>query len=94
MADQLVISESTINQFVQNLNNSSSGLTQRTLDPNDSATTITVNGKIHSAFSDQNTLVTTLQGSVAQEIANLKLIANEFIEIDEEVADGYEEEGN
>ena len=69
MADRLVISEEAIQQFKQNLSNSNAGLNQRTLSPDDTMTTIAVNGKIHTAFEEQNSLVSLLKGNAEQKNA-------------------------
>ena len=89
MAEQLVISEETIQQFKQDLSNGSSGLVQRTLSPDDTMTTIAVNGNIHTAFAAQDSILSLLKGNTEQEKANMDYIATQFAELDSDLAGSY-----
>lgn len=89
MGDRLLIDYETLQEFSGNVSIAGEGLGGEVLDPTDCSTTLTVNGKLQSAFWRQNGVMAMLQMAARQEADNIISAGTIIIDTDTSIADGY-----
>lgn len=85
----IVIDSDLLTEFEESLNTNNEYLEERTK-MNDSSTTLNVNSKIDNAFIGANAMVMSIKEATNQEILNMKMINEEFSDLDNDISSSLE----